>query len=146
MQGWLITSHLTYTMADNSYFQFIDNDNIDGLLQEIHNPSVLAMELRLSCNNPSISSTHILTIFTREMRMLKIYSSIYCRKIHWEHGLNNWLLDNSYWFGFRSTHQRGMSLNRKESIIRFVFDIRQTLSIVQLMTLFVYDHYCLKNT
>ena len=76
-------------MADNLYFQFIDNDNIDGLLQEMHNPSVLAMESRLSCINPSISSTPILTISTREMRKLEIYSSIYSRKVYWEHRLND---------------------------------------------------------
>ena len=34
---------------------------IDGLVQERHNPSVLAIELRLSCTNPSIS--YILYIF-----------------------------------------------------------------------------------
>ena len=30
------------------------NHNIDGLVQERRNSSVLAMELRLSCTNPSI--------------------------------------------------------------------------------------------
>ena len=31
----------------------------DGLVQEKRNPSALAMELRLSCTNPSICNIHL---------------------------------------------------------------------------------------
>ena len=34
--------------------RFLHLDYIDGLVQERRNSSVLAMELRLSCTNPSI--------------------------------------------------------------------------------------------
>ena len=36
------------------YDQFKLPKQIDGLVQERHNSSALAMELRLSCTNPSI--------------------------------------------------------------------------------------------
>ena len=39
-------------------------DNIDGLVQERRNSSALAMELRLSCTNPSICSH---TLYIREL-------------------------------------------------------------------------------
>ena len=36
------------------YITMVSLENIDGLVQEKCNPSVLAMELCISCNNPSI--------------------------------------------------------------------------------------------
>ena len=35
--------------------EHIDNTYFDGLVQERHNSNALAMELRLSCTNPSIN-------------------------------------------------------------------------------------------
>ena len=35
-------------------FVYIGKHDIDGLVQERHNPSVLALELHLSCTNQSI--------------------------------------------------------------------------------------------
>ena len=40
-----------YMQTDNLYFMFQARLNIDGLVQERHNSSALAMELRLSCTN-----------------------------------------------------------------------------------------------
>ena len=38
--------------------------HIDGLVQERRNSSALAMELRLSCTNPSIWRTKIMNVFS----------------------------------------------------------------------------------
>ena len=46
----------TYTWKDKISFETKPRFHIDGLVQERSNSSPLAMELRLSCNNPSILS------------------------------------------------------------------------------------------
>ena len=47
----LKTSTNEQNFRDNSTLR--DDDGIDGLVQERRNSSALAMELRLSCTNPS---------------------------------------------------------------------------------------------
>ena len=46
-----------FHLPDFQNFAFFEMDNIDGLVQERRNSSALAMELRLSCTNPSIYVT-----------------------------------------------------------------------------------------
>ena len=52
-------SPITQAFSPNSYIIFIRNQSIndpyiDGLVQERHNPIANALELRISCTNPSI--------------------------------------------------------------------------------------------
>ena len=54
--GISFTSKMTSFILNRcpSYFSWHWDDHIDGLVQERRNSSALAMELRLSCTNPSI--------------------------------------------------------------------------------------------
>ena len=51
--AWNIQAQQMHHQVMNSMLQML---YIDGLMQERRNSSTLAMELRLSCNNPSISA------------------------------------------------------------------------------------------
>ena len=52
--GWPILKYLRVVANFLTYTGFIMVEGIDGLVQERRNSSALAIELRLSCINPSV--------------------------------------------------------------------------------------------
>ena len=58
-------SLLSYVYWDEGYLDETWWDHIDGLVQERRNSSALAMELRLSCTNPSISWTNVWSVLIK---------------------------------------------------------------------------------
>ena len=83
--------------------------HVDGLVQERHNSSALAMELHLSCTNPLMCSLKVLSM---KLMQKSIYQFCYffLNKIHWQvslkfkgmefdlfHANTSYMTYNSYW-------------------------------------------------
>ena len=59
---------------------------IDELVQEWYNSSALAMELRISCTNPSICMSHVICVIAHHTFQMRI---------SWNPAVYHWMLFNN---------------------------------------------------